>query len=86
MKKHEFTVTIIGRKNCVWCRKARQLCKANEIEYQYKDLNAPANAQLRHWFEVENIQTVPQIFILENGSSELVGGYQDFARLLSSRS
>lgn len=79
-------VTIIGRKSCVWCRKARQLCKVNKIDYQYKDLDAPANAQLRHWFKVEDIKTVPQIFVIEDGSSELVGGYEDFERYLASRS
>jgi glutaredoxin 1 len=79
-------VTIIGRKSCEWCRKARQLCKANKIDYQYKDLDAPANAQLRRWFEIEDIKTVPQIFVIEDGSSELVGGYEDFERYLSSRS
>ena len=76
-------VTIIGRKNCVWCRKARQLCKANKIPYQYKDLDAPANAQLHRWFEIEDIKTVPQIFVIEDGSSELVGGYEDFEKYLS---
>ena len=79
-------VTIIGRKNCMWCRKARQLCKTNDLPYQYKDLDAPANTQLRKWFEVENIQTVPQIFVLEKGESSLVGGYEDFERFLNSRS
>lgn len=78
-------VTIIGRKSCVWCRKARQLCKANKIPYEYKDLDAPANAQLRHWFEIEDIKTVPQIFVIEGGSSELVGGYEDFEKYLSNQ-
>ena len=80
------TATIIGRKNCMWCREARKLCKANNINYDYKDLDAPANAQLRRWFEVENIKTVPQIFVLEEGKSELVGGYEDFAQFLKNRS
>lgn len=79
-------VTIIGRKNCIWCRKARKLCKANDLPYDYKDLDAPANAQLRHWFEVENIKTVPQIFVLDDGDSSLVGGYEDFERFLKSLS
>jgi glutaredoxin len=70
----------------VWCRKARKLCKANDLPYDYKDLDAPANAQLRHWFEVENIKTVPQIFVLDDGDSSLVGGYEDFERFLKSRS
>lgn len=78
-------VTIIGRKNCVWCRKARKLCKSTDLRYDYKDLDAPANAQLRKWFEVENIKTVPQIFVLEDGDSTLVGGYEDFDSFLKSR-
>lgn len=79
-------VLIIGRKSCVWCRKARQLCKTNGIAYKYKDLDAPANAQLRRWFEVENIKTVPQIIVSEDGSSDHVGGYEGFERYLESRS
>lgn len=76
--------TIIGRKSCAWCRKARQLCKKNGHPYTYKDLDAPANAPLRHWFEVENIKTIPQIFVLtDQGKSELVGGYEDLEKFLS---
>ena len=78
-------VSIIGRKSCSWCRKARQLCKANDLPYSYKDLDHPDNAPLRRWFEIENIQTVPQIFVIEGGESLLVGGYEDFAAYLSNR-
>lgn len=78
-------VTIIGRKNCVWCRKARKLCRSTDHQYDYKDLDNPANAPLRKWFEVENIKTVPQIFVIENGESTLVGGYEDFERFLKNR-
>ena len=69
-------VTIIGRKNCVWCRKARKLCKSTDLRYDYKDLDAPANAQLRRWFEVENIKTVPQIFV----DGQHIGGYEEFEK------
>ena len=78
-------VTIIGRKHCVRCRKARQLCRANKIPYDYKDLDAPSNAQLRHWFDIENVKTVPQIFVIADGSSQLVGGYEGFERFLKER-
>ena len=67
-------VNIIGRKNCVWCRKARKLAREVADHVNYKDLDAPANAQLRRWFEVENIKTVPQIFV----DGIHVGGYEEF--------
>ena len=60
-------------------------CQLNHLDYQYKDLDAPANAQLRRWFEIEDIKTVPQIFVIEGGSSELVGGYEDFEKYLSTQ-
>ena len=69
--------TIIGRKSCSWCRKARQLCRKNDVPFTYKDLDHPDNAPLRQWFRVENIKTVPQVFLIENGTSTLVGGYDD---------
>lgn len=69
-------VNIVGRKNCVWCRKARKLAREVADSVNYKDLDAPANAQLRHWFKVENIKTVPQIFI----DGQLIGGYEEFEK------
>lgn len=67
-------ITIIGRKSCKWCREARKLARKVSDNVTYKDLDHPDNAPLRHWFEVENIKTVPQIFVDGN----LVGGFQEF--------
>lgn len=72
-------VIIIGRKNCKWCREARKLCREADIEYAYKDIEHRDNAPLRHWMEIENIKTVPQIFL----DGEHLGGYEDLAKRLS---
>jgi len=70
-------VTIIGRKNCQWCRKARKLAREIKADHvDYKDLEAPANAPLRRWFEMEKIKTVPQIFV----DGKIIGGYEEFEK------
>lgn len=69
-------VSIIGRKNCKWCREARNLAREVADSVIYKDLDAPANAALREWFRVEGLKTVPQVFV----DGEHVGGFEEFAK------
>jgi len=73
-------VTILGRPGCSWCRKARQLCNRKKIPYTYKDLDHASNRDLKHWMEVENLNTVPQIFI--DGTH--LGGFEVLEKHLSS--
>jgi len=69
-------VVIIGRKNCTWCRKSRKLAREVADKVSYRDLDAKSNADLKHWFEIENLKTVPQIFVDGNH----IGGYQEFEK------
>lgn len=73
-------VTILGRSSCGWCRKARQLCKKKKIPFTYKDLDHPSNKDLKHWMEIENLKTVPQIF----SDGKHLGGYEALEKHLSS--
>ena len=71
-------VIIVGRSGCKWCREARKLCKERKIKYKYEDLEAEANQELAHWFEIENIKTVPQVWV----DGRQIGGYQELKAFL----
>lgn len=69
---------IIGRKNCPYCDKAKQLMEDVDYKYIYVDITSGDCISDSHWkhFLVEDVKakTVPQIF-------ELIGGYEEFKEL-----
>lgn len=65
---------VIGRKDCPYCDKAKNLLETLEKEYLYVDITSGDCITDAHWkhFLVEDMKskTVPQVF-------ELVGGYEE---------
>ena len=68
-------VTIFGKYNCVFCEKAKELCKDYRLTYEYKDI-----ADFENLEEMMNLfpktKTVPQIV----WNKRKIGSYVDFAQ------
>lgn len=68
-------VMIVGTPTCAFCKEAIELCKRENIQYEYKTLNE--DIQLDKLFEMCGgpVRTVPQIFVTSGGFTEYIGGY-----------
>jgi len=71
---------VIGRKNCPFCDKAKELLDSKVIDYVYVDITSGDCITDDTWkhFLVEDLKakTVPQIF-------KLTGGYEELEKELS---
>ena len=65
-------VLIYTRNNCVWCDRAKNLLKINNLEYEEVDLSD--NVLRENFYKKFNnsIKTMPQIFIDDNR----IGGFE----------
>jgi glutaredoxin len=65
---------VIGRKNCNYCEKAKELLTSQGKEFVYVDITSGDDNADPFWkkFLVTNmkVKTVPQVF-------NLIGGYED---------
>ncbi len=68
-------VVIYGKPGCSYCVKAKSLCEAKGISYQYKQVGTDITKELLEGLVGNPIKTVPQIFIHEDGFYNYVGGY-----------
>jgi len=72
---------VIGKDNCPWCDKAKELLEKNETPYVYKNLSQLSDAKKELWIEVVKEElattTVPAIFNFVGGYSELEGLLDD---------
>jgi len=66
---------VIGRQNCPYCDKAKELLDAQNKKYVYVDITSGDGITDAVWkhFLVDDmeVKTVPQIFELKGGYSEL---------------
>ncbi len=74
-------ITIFGREDCGYCRRAKDLCDIKALNYRYVDIQREgiSKADLEKTIG-KPVLTVPQIF----HGQEHIGGYTEFARLLES--
>ena len=67
---------VIGRQNCPYCEKAKELLERNGEEYLYVDITSGDCITDALWknFLVDDLKakTVPQVFKLVGGYTELV--------------
>lgn len=76
-------VIIYGLQSCKYCVAAKELCENQRIQYDYKEVKRDITVeQLREMVGAE-VKTVPQIFIMEDGFAEYVGGYTELVQKLS---
>ena len=61
---------VLGRSNCPFCDKAKELLEAKDLPYTYVDVT---DYEHRHWLNFlksHQIKTVPQVFELMPGGYE----------------
>ncbi len=54
---------IYGASWCTFCTQAKKLCDANEIQYEYIDIDDSSNMKLLEERVGSRIKSVPQIFL-----------------------
>lgn len=73
------TMTIFGRQSCGYCRRAKQLCESQGLEYRYVDIEEEGITQADLEKTVGGpVTTVPQIF----HGKDYIGGYEALQRFL----
>ncbi len=65
-------VLIYTRNNCVWCDRAKNLLKINNLEYEEVDLSDDVLRENFYKKFNNSIKTMPQIFIDDNR----IGGFE----------
>ncbi len=65
-------VLIYTRNNCVWCDRAKNLLKINNLEYEEIDLSDDVLRENFYKKFNNSIKTMPQIFIDDNR----IGGFE----------
>ena len=76
-------ITIFGKQRCGFCRRAKELCEINQLDYRYIDIEHEGISQA----DLEKtvgapVTTVPQIF----HGQEYIGGFDHLNQWLSLRS
>jgi glutaredoxin len=73
---------IYGRENCIFCERAKALCGEKKLDFTYHDIS---DEELRkQMFSLApNAKTVPQIFLISDGSVQPIGGFTEFHRKIS---
>ena len=67
-------VIIYGDLNCVWCERAKDLCKQYDMAFTYKQIRDPGIFdELQE--QAPGVRTVPQIF----WHGKHIGGFNAFA-------
>ena len=62
---------VIGKDNCPWCEKAKELLADTGNVFEYFDINK--DPAMRHFLVSSGLSTVPQVYL----DGELVGGFDD---------
>ena len=75
-------VTIFGREGCGFCKRAKELCETQELDYRYIDIHQEgiSKADLEKTIG-KTVETVPQIF----AGQQHIGGYTELAELIGKR-
>lgn len=80
-KSNQNSVIIYSKKNCIYCKLTKYLCKKYKIKYSEISLDNHEERQL--FYNKYNVQSVPQIFINDKSENDkddktYIGGYNDF--------
>lgn len=76
------TVVLLTKPECVWCERAKELLRDNNMEF--RDFSLVEHEILREFIITQGLRSVPQIYI--NGKH--VGGFEglkDYIELRRSR-
>lgn len=75
-------VLIYGKPGCRFCEESKILCFENYIEFKYEQLGSDYKREKLEEM-VPGFETFPQIFIMEDGFAEHVGGFEELKKRLS---
>lgn len=72
-------ITIFGKSNCGYCRRAKELCEIKELSFRYVDIEQEGISQADLEKTVgKPVHTVPQIF----HGRDYIGGFEHLNRFL----
>lgn len=74
---------IYGKPGCPNCDKAKMLCTTKGIAYDYKQVGIDIQVEQLQEMAGGPVRSVPQIFLMEDGLAEYVGGYTDLVSKIS---
>lgn len=77
-------IKIYGKKDCVWCTKAKDECWKLGITYEYKDVYEDLTvSEFKELFEHKAVgaRTFPIVIVNDN----YIGGYSELKRYLAPR-
>ena len=61
---------VLGRPECPFCDKAKELLEAKNLPFVYVDVLDPSQSSWVKWLKANDIKTVPQVFKLMPGGYE----------------
>lgn len=65
---------IFGSPNCVWCRRAVDLCLEMGVSYEYIDLSM--DSESKEFIMRQGHRTVPQVYFDNDTTLNHIGGYE----------
>lgn len=73
-------ITIFGREGCGYCKRAKELCEQQQLDFRYIDIHQEgiSKADLEKTVG-KPVETVPQIFY----GKQPIGGYDELTRFLT---
>lgn len=73
-------VVILGKSNCPYCVKAKELVESEGLDYKYIDIIARGFSKVDlEVYTGKAVDTVPQIFV----DGQPIGGYTEFAEYIT---
>lgn len=75
-------ILIYGKPGCKFCEESKILCFEKQLQFEYKQLDIDYNrGQLQEL--APGFETFPQIFIMNDGFAEHVGGFNELKEKLT---
>lgn len=75
-------IIVYGKPGCSFCVKAKNLCESRGVPYSYKTVGSDITKEQLQEHIGGPVKTVPQIFLMESGFAEYIGGYEELKRRL----
>lgn len=68
---------IYGKPGCNFCEQAKILCNEQSVDFDYKIVGVDITKEDLQEQVGRPIRTVPQIFLMDQGFAEYVGGFNE---------
>lgn len=71
-------LVIVGKVGCANCEKAKNICHAKKIPYEYKKVHEGIQIEELEQIAGGRVSSVPQIYVSEQGLNTYIGGFKEF--------